>query len=63
MLLLVVMFLASATRHVRDVQMNPPVPFVPPVYNMPTLEDLTGTGPPPVPATQPTGSGSADKHE
>lgn len=46
MLLLVVMFLASATRHVRDVQMNPPIPYVPPPYRLPGLEDIRNFGMP-----------------
>lgn len=55
MLLLVVMFLASATRHVRDLQMNPPIPFVPPAYHLPTLEEITTFGNPATPpaTTQP----------
>ncbi|MFN4243368.1 MAG: hypothetical protein ACK4PI_09035 [Tepidisphaerales bacterium] len=40
-LLLVVMFLASATRHVRDVQMNPPIPFLPPTFALPSGSDVT----------------------
>lgn len=47
MLLLVVMFLASATRHVRDVQMNPPIPFLPPSMAVPTTGDGTLTLPAP----------------
>lgn len=38
-LLLVVVFLASATRHVRDTQTNPPIPFIPPTFSLPLPPD------------------------
>lgn len=59
MLLLVVMFLASATRHVRDVQLNPPIPFVPPQFNLvPQVDETPEPAPaaPIAPGRTPTGS-------
>lgn len=60
MILLVVMFLGSATRHVRDVQMNPPVPFALPELRLPTppalpatTDDTTQAAPQATPSTQP----------
>lgn len=44
MILLVVMFLGSATRHVRDVQTNPPIPFAAPEFKF-----TTPISPPPLP--------------
>lgn len=56
--LMTVMFLGSATRHVREAQMNPPIPFVPQIVRFPTgIEDPTPAPPgipflaPPAPTT------------
>lgn len=51
MLLLVVIFLASATRHVREVQMNPPVPYAPPT--IPLTPPIFSTGDEPTTAPMP----------